>query len=122
MIVWLGLAMAGVSFEGPLAQGKEVVVMLDRGGAPGRGETVRVVHRPGTVYERERAIGITDGRGRVAWTPEEGGVAEVRGGDDTIRVRIDYGEQPVTAGVLLAITTLTGLGFALTGLRRRRAR
>ena len=63
-----------VTLEAPALIGAEVVIAVtDEQGDPAGGETVRVVHRPGLAGEREVAVGITDGRGRVRWTPDASG-------------------------------------------------
>ncbi|MEZ4319184.1 MAG: hypothetical protein R3F61_16835 [Myxococcota bacterium] len=113
------VAMAGIRFETPASVGTEVIIVVDRDGTPGRGETVRVVHRPGTAHERERAIGITDGRGRVSWTPEEGGVAEVRAGDEILAMHVAYDAVPTTTATVLGLLGVTALGLGITGLLRR---
>ena len=122
ILVLLPVALASIEFELPPAVHTEVVVVVERDGVPDRGETVRVVHRPGTVHERERAIGITDGRGRVTWTPEEGGVAEVRAGVELRAVHIAYSGLPPTPLTTIALLLAASLGLVLTGLRRRRRR
>jgi len=120
ILVLLSMAHASIELEVAPAVGTEVVVVVVRDGVPGRGETVRVMHRPGTVHERERAIGITDGRGRVTWTPEEGGVAEVRAGTELRAVHIAYSGVPATPLTAIALLLAASLGLVFTGLRRRR--
>lgn len=122
IVLFASIALASIRFETPTVVGRQVIVVVDRDGVPGRGETVRVVHRPGTAHERERAIGITDGRGRVAWTPEEGGVAEIRAGDEVLAMRVAWVDLPTGTATALGLLALTSLGLALTGLRKRPAR
>jgi hypothetical protein len=118
LMLW-SVALGGISFESSPRVGQEVIIVVDRDGVPGRGETVRVVHRPGTAHERERAIGISDGRGRVSWTPEEGGVAEVRAGEELRGLHVAYAGIPTGTATALALLALASLGLALSGLLKR---
>src|SRR5690606_23043937 len=83
ILPWLAsLAWASITIEDPPRPGEEtVVVVTDDAGRPRAGETVRVIHRPGLGGEREVAVGITDARGRVRWTPQMDGVTIVRAGE-----------------------------------------
>ena len=123
MQLWIGwfgpLAAGAVVVEGAaeptseLVQHQEVKLALtDADGQPRSGETVRVIHRPGIAGESELAIGISDGRGRVRWTPQVAGVATVRAGDETLSVRIEPAEPPVASIVTLTLVAL-GAGGAL---------
>lgn len=114
-------ASAPVTFDPPPRVGVETVVTLvDPFGAPDAGATMQVVHRPGLPGERQRAIGITDSRGRVRWVPETGGVAMVKGPDDSVRVRIDRAEAPASTITLLALLAVAAAGFVgYGGLPRR---
>lgn len=105
------LAGASVAIEGldegerTVMRGQEVVVMVRDGRNDlVSGETVRVIHRPALAGERELAIGISDGRGRVRWTPEVPGVALLRAGDGAVRIRVEPDDKPIGIVVLLAIT------------------
>lgn len=115
MMTWLLLcaAMAAqVQIEPPPVVGVQTVVsVVDSAGQGRPGETVRVVHRPGLDGERELAIGITDGFGRVAWTPDQAGVATVRAGASITPVRISWVGLPTgtlaVAGVTLALAVFS---------------
>jgi hypothetical protein len=63
---------AAITLEEAPRLGHETWLTITRDEAPTGGETVTVVHRPGIVGEEEIAIGITDARGRVRWTPRIG--------------------------------------------------
>jgi hypothetical protein len=127
IVIWLvASAFAGVDFEVPPREGVETVVVVT---APGIGEeapqpvagaTVRVTHRPGLAGEKELAIGITDGRGRVRWVPGEGGVADVRANDEVERVRIDSGGVPPVEAGLGGTLLVAGLLALRHGLRSKR--
>jgi hypothetical protein len=120
MIAWIGLALAGVEVDPPPRTGApSAVTVTDDAGAPQRGETVRVVHRPGTSFARERAVGITDGRGRVEWTPEEGGLVALRVGDHTTPLRVGWTGPPGGTATLLAVLVAGALGAVISGLIRR---
>lgn len=129
--VWLivgASAGAAVQVEGlaegerELEQGQEVVLaVIDEAGDPRSGETVRVIHRPGLAGEQELAIGISDGRGRVRWTPEVSGVARIRAGEETTTVRIVAATPPIAVATTLGLLLLTSagaLGYGWWGLRR----
>jgi hypothetical protein len=132
---WLALAaapaMAAVEVEGvadggtELRQGEEVVLAVtDEAGDPRSGETVRVIHRPGLAGETELAIGISDGRGRVRWTPEVSGVARLRAGEEEAMIRIVPTSPPIVVVVTLGLLLLTSagaLGHGGWGHRLRRA-
>ncbi|MEQ1569572.1 MAG: hypothetical protein ABMA64_28300 [Myxococcota bacterium] len=108
--LWSGLALAAVVTETPPVQGAETVIaMTDAEGAPASGETVRVVHRPGLAGEKELAVGITDGRGRVRWTPEQAGVARIRAGDELLAVVITPSAVPASTPLLLGLLGLASV-------------
>lgn len=112
MIAWLSCALASVALESPPVEGTEVVIELrDARGDADSGETVRVVHRPGLAGSHELAIGITDGRGRVRWTPAEGGLARLRAGDQVLDLRIEPRRRPDLTVSMLAAVALLGAGL-----------
>ena len=123
-LFWCTLTFAGVTSNAPPALGAEtVLVVTDDAGVGQPGETVRVVHRPGLAGERELAIGITDTYGRVRWTPEIGGIAVVRAGDASTRIRIEPQSLPpssITLLILLAIAAVAAMGYGLRPRARRR--
>lgn len=115
------VASATIEIETPPTPGEETIVrVLAQDGRPRAGETVRVVHRPGLAGQRELAIGITDARGRVRWTPAEAGVAVVRAGEERLPVRIAPPEAPRDTLVLLGLLLLAAggaLGYGLVPMR-----
>lgn len=115
MIALFALAAWGaVAVESPPVQGRETVIIVTRlDGEPLAGATVRVFHRPDLVGEREQAIGITDGRGRIAWTPADPGIARLQAADQEHALRVrPRGAPEGTVGLLIAVATL---GALLTG-------
>lgn len=117
---WIACALADVVVDPPPKAGDaSVVYVTDDLGSPRRGETVRVVHRPGTSFERERAIGITDGRGTIEWTPEQAGLATLRAGSTTVPLHIAWAEPPAGTLTLLSLLGLTATGVLLSGFRRK---
>ncbi len=106
----------------PRAGVESTLLLVDAQERPVPGATVQVVHRGGLGGERQRAIGITDSRGRVRWTPELPGVAEVRAGDARRPVAIAWSRRPVGTLAALALLVLAGLGFAGYGWTPRSAR
>lgn len=119
---WAGASVAveGLDEDGTgrtsILRGVEVVVMVrDARNELVSGETVRVIHRPGLAGERELAIGISDGRGRVRWTPEVPGVALLRAGDGAVRVLVEPDDKPIGIVVLLAIMFCASAGSLVYG-------
>ena len=128
MTWWLlasAVAATDVTLEHPPRVGDETVIAaVDDRGDPRAGLTVRVFHRPGLTGQRESAVGITDGRGRVRWTPERPGVTEVRVGDTPLTVRVGYASTPPSVPLLLVLLALAGLGTLAYGVglgQRRRS-
>jgi hypothetical protein len=121
-VIWLATAAwAAVELETPPVSGVEtVVVVKDERGDPRGGETVRVVGRPGLSGEQEQAIGITDGRGRVRWTPRDAGVAWLRAGDEVQPVRIGGAAAGPVLPFLVGLLALGGVGALGYGARRSR--
>lgn len=114
---WAAAAQATVTFAGPLQAGEEVLVeVTDSTKEPLIGETVRVVHRPGLSGEREVAVGITDARGRVRWTPESPGVARLRAGDEWQAIRVAPASTPSGVPALLGVLGALGCGALAYGL------
>jgi len=120
ILPWLAsLAWASITIEDPPRPGEEtVVVVTDDAGRPRAGETVRVIHRPGLGGEREVAVGITDARGRVRWTPQMDGVTVVRAGEERLSVRVTPAETPLGTVTLLVVLSLAALGSLGYGLVR----
>lgn len=119
-MIWLlltQLASAEVAMEIPPMVGSETVVLVRNDeGRPSAGETVRVVHRPGMAGELEIAIGITDGRGRVRWTPEVPGLAIVRADDETQQIQVARDDLPtgtLTLLVLMFLASMSGVAYGV---------
>lgn len=130
ILLWLSLCLARaastIAFEPePVAGAETVILVTDDLSRPEPGATVQVVHRPGLAGERQVAIGITDSRGRVLWTPELGGVARVRAGEASVDVVVARSALPAGTATLLGLLFAGGLAAVLYGFtphRRRRAR
>ncbi len=134
MIAWilaLSLALADapaevpppLTFEPPPEVGAEsVITVTDDLGRIQPGATVQVLHRPELDGERQIAIGITDSRGRVRWTPELAGVARVRAGDIAEPVVVGRPGPPPTAVTLLALLLAGAAGGTVYGFAAWRRR
>jgi hypothetical protein len=121
IIGWCVAAHAAITAAEPPREGTEVVLLVvDAAGEPRSGETVRAVHRPGLAGEREVAIGITDGRGRVRWAPETSGMTTVRAGEEVQVMRVAPASFDPSVSILLVLLLAAG-GGAL-GLAIREAR
>ncbi len=122
-LVLMSLAQAATELEVPAEVGVETVVRVtDTEGHSRAGETVRVLYRPGLSGEQELAIGITDGRGRVRWTPEVPGIAQLRAGDERIALSVARSTAPTATWVLLGLLSLAGVVPLLWGLLGERSR
>ena len=118
------LASASILVEEPATLGEEVeITVLDDLSRPVVGAPVRVVHRAGLAGERELAIGLTDARGQVYWTPTYDGRTQVRARELSTTVRVHAKALPAPTLVLLGLSALTALVLGLLALRppRRRA-
>ena len=104
----------------PAVDVETTVTVQDAAGTPSPGATVRVTYRPGLDGEREVAVGITDGLGRVRWTPDQGGVAELRAGPNRRRVEIERGGAPASSLTLVLLLLLASLGALAYGVLPRR--
>lgn len=104
----------------PTVSIETTVTVVDAMGTPTPGATVRATYRPGLDGEREVAIGITDGLGRVRWTPDEGGVATLRAGQHRQRVVIARQHVPATSLTLLLLLFVASAVAAAYGLIPRR--
>lgn len=121
LAIWAASASAVVATDDPPQQGVETVLTLtDERGEPASGETVRVIHRPDLAGEKELAVGITDGRGRVRWVPDTPGVARIRAGEEVQLVRVLPAATPITTAVLLGLLATAALLSSALGLVERR--
>jgi hypothetical protein len=110
------LCQAAVLIEPEPVVGQEsTITVLDDLSRPISGATVRAVHRADLPGERDLAVGLTDARGRVYWTPSTPGLTRLRARDDEQPV-IVTGPVPVAPAVLLAFAALLALGAAVVGL------
>ncbi len=116
--LWLAAALAGIQIDapgGPRVDQAATITVTDGADHPLPGQTVRVVHRPGLALEQEQAIGITDARGQVAWSPSAPGLARVRAGDTWQSVHV-AGPVPATtvaALVALVLAAAASIGWGL---------
>lgn len=123
--LWLGLSMAwgGVTITpAPQIDVETVVTVLDAEESPRVGRTVSVIHRPGLDGQQELAIGITDARGRVRWTPEIAGVATLHVDDQELDLTVAWPQIPTNTATLLTLLGFAGTAAMLFGLFRRRRR
>lgn len=119
LLLLAGVAFGAITLERPPQPGVETVIhVADEEGRPRAGETVRVVHRPGLSGERELAVGITDARGRVRWTPQFDGITVVRAGEERLSLRVPPAETPLATVTMLVVLLLAALGSVGYGLHR----
>ncbi|TNE88311.1 MAG: hypothetical protein EP330_15430 [Deltaproteobacteria bacterium] len=114
---WLGTAWAGIALSEDAVPGDEVTVTLtDDFEQPVQGATVRVIYRPGLTDSSEVAVGITDARGQVSWTPDQAGTATLIAGDQELPLALPWADAPAgsaTVLVLLVAACLASAGYAL---------
>jgi len=120
--LWILVAHGGIllgdldgSTPSPRRDEAVMVTVTDDAEHPLPGQTVRVVHRPGLALEQEQAIGITDARGQVEWTPAASGLATVRAGSHThaVQVRGPFPTTTLIAGLLVLVLGLGSIGWGL---------
>ena len=120
--LWLSSALAvqHATLSVHASVGDEVIVsVVDDDQASMPGQTLTVIHHPGSPDEREVGIGITDSRGRVRWKPDQGGVAELRVGDrDVLRFDIATPYPSPSAIVPLVLALLGAVGALIRGWRK----
>lgn len=117
LLVLLLPARAEILFEGDPTVGEGVVItVVDDLSRPVRGATVRAIHRAGLPGERDLAIGLTDARGRVTWTPEQAGTTVVRTRRDQALTHVRRDGPPISTLVLLGVLGVLGLGATGWGL------
>lgn len=122
VLVLLALfAHAGITVEPLPTAGADIVLQVtDSRGDPQAGRTVRAIRRPGLAGSDEVAIGITDGQGQVRWTPERGGVTELRAGEDRLRVPVGWVSPPTGTLLVWVLLLLAALAALTHGLWPRR--
>lgn len=107
----------------PQVDSEVTVTVVDDLSRPISGATVRAVHRQGLYGEQDLAVGLTDARGRVYWTPEQGGPVVLRSREQERIVHVARDAAPASTLVLLGLLTALGIGAGLVGFwpGRRRA-
>lgn len=122
MILWLTLSWAAITLEPPPVVGQQsTIVVLSDEGEPAPGRTVQVMHRPGLAGETEEAIGITDGLGRVRWTPSMAGVSVLQAGEESVPIQVGWAAAPwntLSWLMLLILASLAGLAYDQSKRRR----
>jgi hypothetical protein len=122
---WLlltAIAHAGIVFEpAPQLAEETVLTVLDEQQQPVAGATVRAFHREGLAQARELAIGITDIRGRVKWTPAEAGPVRVDASKLSAEVFVAWPAPPADTVIPWLLIPLAGLPMLWLGRPRRRA-
>ena len=92
------------------------IVVLDDISQPVPQATVHAIQRPGLPGERDVAAGLTDARGRIYWTPSEGGPLLLRAREDQLVVHVAHEEAPTMTLLLLSASAALGLLLLLVGL------
>jgi hypothetical protein len=125
MVLLLGLAYATITLDNPLRVGTEsAITVVDDLSRPVVGAPVRATYRLGLGDEREVAVGLTDARGMVYWTPTVGGPVALRAREHRETAHIERASAPTTEAVMLSLFTTLILAITLLSLwpdRRREA-
>lgn len=123
ILLLASLAFAEIIVEPAPVAGTEVAItVLDDLSRPISGATVRAVARPGLARERDLAVGLTDNRGRVYWTPRDGGPVVLQARTDSTRVHVAYAQAPRESMVLLILLGIIAMLATTVGLWPRRRR
>ncbi len=114
------LAFAEITIDPPPVSGTpSVVTVTNDAGRPVSGVSVRATSRPGLAGEAHASLGLTDSLGRVQWSPESGGDAIVRVGDEVQPVRIGFVSPPPATLAHLGVLLSGSLLCLAFGIRRR---
>ncbi len=118
LLLLLQLASAGLEIQpAPVIETETAVLVTREDGSAIGGATVRGIVHPGNHDEHEVAIGVTDARGRVLWTPDTSGRVTIRAGDQERDVLVAWKSAPTGVAMMLALLFLLGaasIGRSLT--------
>ena len=123
ILLLASLSWATIEVEEPVTAGQEVAItVVNDLSQPRPGLTVRAIYRRDLATEQDMAVGLTDARGRVYWTPKRGGPVTLRAKSEEQLVQVGYAWPDATSYVLGIPAFILGfamLGLGLWGGRRR---
>lgn len=123
LLASLAWSASNIVIEGePTTHETVAIDVIDDLSRPVSGATVRAIRRPGLPGERDLAVGLTDARGRVYWTPKRPGTQILRAREHELIVHVRPDTPSPTPIVLLSSSGLVGLGLLVWGLWPRRRR
>jgi hypothetical protein len=110
------------------AKGKDALITVIHEGQPISGAEVRVTYRPNSEVLREAEVGVTDASGRLTWSPDDAGMAELAveapEGSATRSVSVRFPGPPIQGIVVLLLAGLVLFGgnirFVSRTLKARR--
>jgi len=113
-----------LQWSGELIQGRETTVtVVDDLSHPIVGATVRATWRTGLEGERDVAVGLTDARGQVPWTPDQNGTVllAVRDVNEVVQVG-PLSPGPTEIILMVAILVVACSFFTAGSIRLARDR
>lgn len=119
--MWWSLAVAFATITidpPPQVEVESALVVLKDEERPAAGATVRAWLHPGLPEEREIAIGVTDARGRVLWTPEVAGRVRIEAADQELGLLVVHPQPPTGPLALLLLMIAAGVGATARSFTR----
>lgn len=112
-MAWAGVSVSPAPTRGEVSQ----VLLANDDGSPQSGVTVRAIVHPERATSAEIGLGITDAKGRIAWTPKDAGTADLYAGDVHLtRVVVAWPTPPTGVVVPWALMLLVAGGAVAFGL------
>jgi hypothetical protein len=91
------------------------VTVVDDLSRPVVGATVRATWRPGLAGEHSVAVGLTDARGQVPWTPKQAGTVVISARDTSMILQSGSPWPDPTSTVWIAAILLGCVGLMVAG-------
>ena len=102
--------------EAPQVGESTTIQVLDGAEHPIPGVSVRIIYRPDTHSANEVNAGLTDGGGKLAWTPIAAGPVVIRALDAEARVMVPATQLPVETWLLLLFSLAASGAAVVFGL------
>lgn len=123
LLVGVALATEPIAVDPPAAVGApSMVTLTDDLGRPIGGVAIHAIARPGLDGATDTAIGVTDGLGRVRWTPDRGGLVDLVADKVTLHLAVPWPSPPaetIALTALLAAAALSAIAWGASSARSR---